>query len=213
VRHLALTLLLAAPLAAGAQYPAPYPYPPPPPPPRYVPYGRPPPAPPSVAPALLPLSPVYFNLGLGYGFESWYSSPGYEGAGGFAYHVEGGVRLMPQLLLGFDLSGVSTSGSAPTGWTEGITVVNYDAVLTLFPFVQGFFLRGGAGVSTLTSVPTSSVGTSDVGTNLLLGAGWAFPVAPPLHITLGADWSHQYFGSADATGFSVWMMRIGFGMY
>jgi hypothetical protein len=213
MRRLALTLLLAAPLTAGAQYPAPYPYPQPPPPPRYVPYGRPPPAPPYLAPTPPPLSPVYFNLGLGYGFESWYSPPGYGGAGGFAYHVEGGARLTPQLLLGFDLSGLSTSGSAPAGGTAGVSVLSYDAVLTLFPFVQGFFLRGGAGLSTLTSVPASSAGVSYTGTNLLLGAGWAIPVAPPLNITLGGDWSHQYFGSGDATGFSVWMMRIGLGMY
>jgi hypothetical protein len=120
---------------------------------------------------------------------------------------------MPQLLLGFDLTGVSTFGSSPGGGTAGVTVLDYDVVATLFPFVQGFFLRGGAGLSTLTSVPDSTVGVSYLGTNLLLGAGWAFPVALPLHLTLGVDWTHQFFGGAEVTGMSIWMLRAGFGMY
>jgi len=88
-------------------------------------------------------------------------------------------------------------------------------VATLFPFVRGFFLRGGAGLSTLTiSAPVPDlVGVSYLGTNVLLGAGWAFPVAAPLHVTLGVDWSHQFFGAAEVTGSSIWMMRLGFGLY
>jgi hypothetical protein len=210
MRRLAVAILLAAPIAAGAQYPAPYRNPPP----MYVvPYGPPPPAPIYVAPAPPPLSPFYFNLGIGYGFENWYGSLGYGGAGGLAYHVEGGARLMPQLLLGLDVSGVSTFGSTPAGGTADVTVLGYDAVVTLFPFVRGFFLRGGAGLSTLTSVPASAPGVSYLGTNLLIGTGWAFPVALPLHLTLGGDWTHQFFGAASASGFNVWMIRAGFGVY
>ena len=220
--RLALALLLATPLAAAAQvlapYPPPYRYPPPPPPPR-------PPA--YIAPRAPPLSPFYFNLGLGYGnggiyqgsywtpLSGWYASPGYGGAGGLAYHVEAGARLMPQLLLGFDLTGLSTFGNEPYGGNAGVTLIGYDAVLTLFPFVHGFFLRGGAGLSTLTSaapVP-GLVGVSYLGSNVLLGAGWALPVAVPLHVTLGMDWAHQFFGAAEVTGSSVWMMRLGLGWY
>jgi hypothetical protein len=135
------------------------------------------------------------------------------GVSGLAYHVEAGARLMPQVLLGFDLSGLSSFGSAPGGGNAGVTVLNYDAVATLFPFVSGFFLRGGAGLSTLTSVPSSTVGVSYLGTNLLLGAGWAFPVALPLHLTLGVDWTHQFFGGADMSGSSIWLMRAGVGLY
>ena len=211
MRRLALALLLATPIAAAAQYPPPYRYPPPPPPPppQYVPPWSP------------PLSPFYFNLGLGYGnggtYRDGYWTPlsTYGNAGGLAYHVEAGARLMPQLLLGFDLTGLSTFGSTPYGESAGITLIDYDAVATLFPFVHGFFLRGGAGLSTLTiSAPVPGVvGFSYFGTNVLLGAGWAFPVAAPLHITLGLDWSHQFFGSADVTASSIWMMRLGLGWY
>jgi hypothetical protein len=217
VKGLALVLLLATPLAAGAQYAVPYRYPPPPP-PMYVP---PPPPPMVLPPPAPPLSPYYFNLGLGYGFggtyqgDYWVPLSTYGSGGGLAYHVEAGARLMPQLLLGFDLSGLSTFGYGPYGGSAGVTLIDYDVVATLFPFVRGFFLRGGAGLSTLTtSVPVSGqYGVSTLGTNLLLGAGWAFPVALPLHFTLGMDWSHQFFGGADVTGSSIWMMRAGIGLY
>jgi hypothetical protein len=204
--RLALALLLALPLTAGAQVMVPYPQP----------YGFPrPPAPPPayVAPHLPPLSPFYFNLGIGYGAQNWYGTQGYAGVGGLAYNVEAGARLMPQLLLGFDVTGLSTFGSSPVGGDAGITVLGYDVVATLFPFVRGFFLRGGAGLSTFTAVPASRVGVSYLGTNLLLGAGWAFPVAPPLHLTLGVDWTHQFFGGPDMYGSNVWMMRAGLGLY
>jgi hypothetical protein len=210
MRRLAVAFLLATPVAAGAQYAVPYRGPPP----MYaVPYGPPPPVQMYAAPAPLPLSPFYFNLGIGFGFENWYGSMGHDGAVGLAYHVEGGARLTPQLLLGLDLSGISTFGSTPAGGSASVTVLGYDAVVTLFPFVRGFFLRGGAGLSTLTSVPTSTPGISYLGANVLLGAGWAFPAVLPLHLTLGGDWSHQFFGAADANGFNVWMFRAGFGIY
>jgi hypothetical protein len=85
--------------------------------------------------------------------------------------------------------------------------------VTLFPFVRGFFLRGGAGLSTLTSVPASTPGVSYLGANLSIGTGWAFPVALPFHFTVGGDWSRQFFGAANASGFNVWMIRTGFGVY
>ena len=110
---------------------------------------------------------------------------------------------------------ISTFGDAAYGGSAGVTLINYDAVATLFPFVRGFFLRGGAGLSTLTvSAPVPGlVGVSYLGTNVLLGAGWALPVAVPLHVTLGMDWAHQFFGAAEVTGSSVWMMRLGLGWY
>ena len=128
-----------------------------------------------------------WRTGAGFYASAGPGREGYGSAGGLAYHVEAGARLLPQLLLGFDLTGLSTFGNAPYGGDAGVTIIDYDVVATLFPFVQGSFLRGGA--------------------------GWAFPVAPPLHITLGLDWSRQFFGAADVTGSSIWMMRVGFGWY
>jgi hypothetical protein len=59
----------------------------------------------------------------------------------------------------------------PYGESAGITLIDCDVVATLFPFVHGFFLGGGAGLSTLTiSAPGPGlVGFSSFGTNVLLG--------------------------------------------
>jgi len=85
-------------------------------------------------------------------------------------------------------------------------------VLTLFPFVRGFFLRGGGGLSTLTVIPPFAPGATWVGGNVLLGAGWAFPVALPLHLTIGTDWTWNFF-TADLGPSYTWVMRAGIGFY
>jgi hypothetical protein len=225
MRRLVLSLALAAPLAAAAQYPAPYG--------RPVPYGYPPPRPPPpppvawVQPPPPSPSPFYFNLGIGYGdggaivdgywtpLAGWYATPGaYGGPGGLAWHAEAGARLAPQVLLGFDVTGLSTYSG--TDWAGGgVTLIDYDLVATLFPFGRGLFLRGGAGLCTA-SGPAPAPGLAGetwLGTNLLLGAGWAFPVAPPLSVTLGIDWSRQFLGAPGVDGTSFWSARIGFGWY
>ena len=216
VRRTALALALAAlaaPTAALAQYA--YLYPPPPPP-------RPP------AAAYLQTR-FYLNLGLGYGggsadvgpyslsLRDWASpAPGY-GEGAIAFHGEGGARLLRPLLLGFDVTGLSVFGTAPSGAGTGATVVDYDAVLTVFPVGDGLFLRGGAGLSSLLRsayAPASgSTSAAYLGTNVLLGIGWAFPLGGPAHLTLGLDWSQQFFGAAAVHGSSFWAARVGFGWY
>lgn len=233
--RLALALALALPLAAAGQYP----YPPPPgwaPAPRAypapAPYAYPPPPrppPPPAAWAAPVVSPFYFNLGLGYGngsteqygtwapLHDWYEPWGYYDGGRVAWHAEAGLRLTPQLLAGFDLTGLTAFGSAPYGSGAGVTLVNYDLVLTVFPLVRGPFLRGGAGLATIgSSALTPGLGvvaSTALGTNVLLGAGWAFPVGGPLNVTLGLDWSRQFFATADVTGSSAWMLRVGVGWY
>jgi hypothetical protein len=175
-------------------------------------------------------SPFYFNLGAGYGngcttqlgatssLGDWLVTSGYGSAGRVAFHGEVGAALAPQLLVGFDLTGLSAFGSAPYGASAAVTLVDYDVVATVFPMVQGLFLRAGAGLSTLSSsAGAPGVGASEVGylgTNVLLGAGWAFPLAGgPMNVTLGLDWSHQFFGPADVQGSSFWALRLGFGWY
>ena len=206
-----LTALLAAPSPATPQYL--YPPPPPPPPParvRVAPYPPPPPA--YVAPLPQPLSPFYFNLGIGGGWEGFYDPYGYVTVGGLAYNVEAGARLAPQLLLGFGLTGFTVFGDAYSG-TVGTTALDYDLVLTVFPFVRGFFLKGGGGLASLTVTPPYAPGVTRLGANVLLGTGWAIPVAAPLHFTLGLDWTHQFFGGYEVTDTSIWMMRVGLGFY
>lgn len=209
-----LAALLVAPSTATAQYLYPPPPPPPPPPVRVAPYPYPPPPPPPAyaAPRLPPLSPFYFNLGIGGGWEGFYDPYGWVTVGGLAYNVEVGARLAPQLLLGFGLTGLSVFGDAYSG-TASTTALDYDLVLTVFPFVRGFFLKAGGGLATLTVTPPYAPGVTRLGANVLLGTGWAIPVAAPLHVTLGLDWTHQFFGGYDVTDTSIWMMRVGLGFY
>lgn len=202
-----LATFLAAPSAATAQYL----YPPPPPPVRIAPAPYPPPQV-YAAPRPPQLSPFYFNLGIGGGWEGFYDPYGYVTVGGLAYNVEAGARLAPQLLLGFGLTGFTVFGDAFYG-TPGTTALDYDLVLTVFPFVQGFFLKAGGGLASLTLTPPYEPGFTHLGANVLLGAGWAIPVAAPLHVTLGLDWTHQFFGGYDVTDTSIWMMRVGLGFY
>jgi hypothetical protein len=206
MRRIAFALLLATPLLASAQWIlVPAPPPPPPPPVRIAPQPRPRPPPVYVAPPP-PLSPFYFNLGIGGGLQGGYDPWGGWSTGGLAYGVEAGVRLAPQLLAGFGLSGLSTFGNALTG-APGTTLLDYDALLTVFPF-----LRGGGGLSTLTVIPPQAPGVTSVGGNVLLGAGWAFPVALPLHLTVGGDWTWNFFAVAPGPSYT-WVMRAGIGFY
>jgi hypothetical protein len=218
MRRLALVLALAFPLAAAAQVPVRYAYP-----------MRPPPPPPPPVAMPLPLSPYYFNLGIGYGngsteqyggwapLQDWLAPWGEAGGGRIAWHAEAGLRLTPQLLVGLDLTGLTAFGSAPYGAGAGVTLVDYDVVATLFPMARGPFLRGGAGLASMTrSAQGPGYGArtaSALGTNVLLGAGWAFPVGGPVNVTLGLDWSRQFLTAAEVTGSSTWMARIGFGWY
>ncbi len=215
MRRLVLALLLSTPLAASAQYIL-VPLPPPPPvrlaPVRLVPVPPPPPPPVYVAPRPPAQSPFYLNLGIGGGVERSWDAWGYWSTGGLAYNVEVGLRLAPQLLVGFDLLGLSIFGNAWEG-TSGSTLLHYDAVLTLFPFTRGFYLRGGGGLSTLTFTPPYSPSITHVGSNALIGGGWAFPVAPPLHVTVGMDWTWNFFGAIGVAGSGTWMARVGIGFY
>jgi hypothetical protein len=60
--------------------------------------------------------------------------------------------------------------------------------------------------------PPYAPGVTSVGANVLLGGGWAFPVALPLHLTIGADWTWNFF-SVDVGTSYTWAMRAGIGFY
>jgi opacity protein-like surface antigen len=128
-----------------------------------------------------------------------------------------GATLSPTLLVGFDITAVRSqydSGSLSTG----IQVNNYDAVATWFPQGQGFFLRGGVGLSVLTEnvdTPLFSTTSSVSGYNVIAGAGYAFWLGPTFNLTVNADYSFQSYGSSsmDPESSRFWALWLGFDWY
>jgi hypothetical protein len=122
--------------------------------------------------------------------------------------------LSPQLQAGIDLTGIRAFGRAPGGSDAGITLVNYDAVFTVYPMARGPFLRAGAGLSTLSApaglLAISGGSTTYAGTNLLLGAGYALPLGPGLDLTFSLDYSRQFYPSRDLDGSGFVFGYLGF---
>lgn len=204
--------------------------PPPPPPPGWYP-RRPPPAyypppyaspPPSPPPGYAPPAdrepPSTWYLGMGMGFGGGYalgqgvtaSPAGTVDGGGLGLAFRTGAAITPQLLLGVDFSGIHAAGSGPDYGNAGITLINYDAVVTVFPLRRGPFIRAGAGLSTLSLPGVGGGNTTHAGTNLLFGLGYAIPAAPRLEVTFNLDYSRQLYSTHDLDGSSLIFGYVGF---
>jgi hypothetical protein len=131
-----------------------------------------------------------------------------------------GATLTPQLLLGLDISGVS-SGASEGSATATLTIVNYDGVLTFFPMGEGLFVRGGLGLSRLSFEVTGTAfdgGVDYTGTNVTFGGGYAFWLGRTFNLTLNLDYSAQFWGDNDGgtTGpkrSDFWALGLGFDWY
>lgn len=195
----------------SAYYPPPYASPPPPPPPPVY-------APRAPAPPVYREQPSTWYLGLGMGYGGGYafgqgataSPAGTVDGGGIGLAFRTGVVMTPQLLLGVDFSGIHASAPGPDYNTPGITLVNYDAVVTVFPLIRGPFIRAGAGLSTLTLPDAGGGSTTHGGTNLLFGLGYAIPAAPRLELTFNLDYSRQLYSTRDLDGSSLIFGYVGF---
>ncbi len=137
-----------------------------------------------------------------------------------ALNFKVGATLTPRLLLGLDMSGVSSSAS-DSGATATLTVVNYDGVATFFPIEHGFFVRGGVGLSRMTVDVTSSFISGSVdysGTNVTGGIGYAWWLGRTFNLTANLDYSAQFWGdnNGGTTGpqrSSFWALGLGFDWY
>lgn len=136
-----------------------------------------------------------------------------------SFNFKIGATLSEQLLVGLDVMAMMSmvaEGNASTSWS----IVNYDAVATWFPQGEGFFLRGGAGISKLqVSIDDPDYGVSDSetwsGVNALVGVGYALWLGQAFNLTLNADYSIQSYGSSDtdpesSNFFALW---VGFDWY
>ncbi len=109
--------------------------------------------------------------------------------------VNAGVALSPNLLVGGSVSSVAQFGKL-AGNDAHLQINNYLATLTWFPVEKGFFLRGGAGLSNIL-IDTGVSSNTAYGIGILVGAGFALPVAGRHNITFTADYSRQsYSGSS-----------------
>jgi len=106
----------------------------------------------------------------------------------------GGI-INPKLHLGFDLSAIRQEGDGVIyGYdVEGnIQINNYLVALTYFPNSEGFFLKGGAGISSIIyeiSSGLTSTSESYSGTALLGGLGYAFWLGKSFNLCLNAEYS------------------------
>jgi len=109
--------------------------------------------------------------------------------------VNAGIALSPNLLFGFSGSAASQIGKL-NGNDAQLQINNYFAALTWFPAEKGFFLRGGAGLSSML-IDTGVSSNTARGFGILVGAGYALPVARRHNITFTVDYSRQsYSGSS-----------------
>jgi hypothetical protein len=109
--------------------------------------------------------------------------------------VNAGIALSPNLLFGFSGSLVAQFGKL-AGNDAQLQINNYLATLTWFPAEKGFFVRGGAGLSTIL-IDTGVSSDRARGFGILVGTGFALPVARRHNITFTVDYSRQsYSGSS-----------------
>lgn len=158
----------------------------------------------------------YIGFGIGSG-TGWFNFPGesvsfnemFEGFDTvtLTMNFKVGGTVLPYLLVGFDWTAIRRAGSA-----EGISVAaqinNYNAVVTYFPFKEGFFVRGGGGFAgAIQDVSVSGVsGSATVGgVDILVGTGYAFWLGKSFNLTLNFDFSNQFYsgkkGDPDGSGF------------
>jgi hypothetical protein len=188
------------------------PPPPAPPPPAYAQPAQPSPpgAPASYPPQFRPRDTWYIGFGLGSGGGQYRDSVGTRALSDIGtdstsvfLNFKVGATLTPRLLLGLDIAGISTTGSAGTGWfgpmNATVQITNYDAMLTWFPMERGLFLRGGAGLSAFTLDDPSAITLRSIrGVNATVGGGYAFWLGRTFNLTVNLDLSAQRYDSSAA---------------
>jgi hypothetical protein len=154
-----------------------------------------------------PWSHWYVGTGLGAGFGAKFKLNGQsvsfndalQGATDKSSLVAGniinaGIALSPSLLVGFSGSFVTQIGKI-AGNDAHMQINNFLATVTWFPAEQGFFVRGGAGPSSIL-IDNGTTSNTTGGFGLLVGAGYALQIAGHHNITFTADYSRQsYSGS------------------
>ena len=106
-----------------------------------------------------------------------------------------GIALRPGLFAGLDLSGFGQSATALNGDKTSVTITNYFAALTYFPWESGLFLRGGLGLSRFVSTVGSTTEGSG-GLGFLVAAGYALQLTGAHHLSLTVEQTWQSYGGS-----------------
>lgn len=136
---------------------------------------------------------------------------------------EVGATVRQDLLLGFDLRVMRAQGSGSVlgrDLDESVTVGDYLAMVTWFPMERGLFLRGGAGLASISAdsrVNGGSTFTTETvrGVAALAGIGYAFWLGQHFNLTLNADLSGQLYShdAGQPSSSRFFDVYLGFGWY
>ncbi len=149
-------------------------------------------------------------------FDDWLEFWGFDKDPKISLNFKVGKTLSPKNLLGFDITAVSQTGSIPGG--DGhIQISNFFLMFTHFPKEEGFFIRAGGGLSTLTAELDwgfGDVSDSASGFGLLGGIGYAFWLGKSFNLTLNIDHSRQFYsGGNDPDNSQFTIFYLGFDWY
>lgn len=129
-------------------------------------------------------------------------------------NFKAGATLTPQLLLGGDLTYLSSQASAG-GYDSSVGIMNVDLVATFFPMERGLFFRGGLGRSAYVQTADGYDDYNRGGWNVLGGVGYAFWLGQRFNLTVNLDVSQQWYGSSDVDveNSRFWALYAGFDWY
>lgn len=113
-----------------------------------------------------------------------------------------GIALAPGLYAGLDLSGVAKAGNVPAAGAPttlqktSVSITDYFAAVTYFPWESGLFLKGGAGISSFARVAESLDTIRGTGFGFFVGAGFALRLSGAHHLTLTVEQAWQSYGGS-----------------
>lgn len=127
----------------------------------------------------------------------------------FSGNLRAGVALAPELLLGGNFSNWTAATVQPqnSSISYGVTETRLSAEASIFPmgrsesFANGLYLRGGAGVATLSSTVSDATRSEFISTSTRLhygaslhaGLGVETKLARRFYVGAGVDWHTGYF--------------------
>jgi hypothetical protein len=162
----------------------------------------------------------YIGFGLGSGdasvtmagethAASWY---GYADPTTVSLNFTVGATISPKLLLGFD-AGLNSTQAESGGDSSLVQMNYYDVGLTYFPNERGFFVRGAAGLASLSWKLDPYFDDTYRGFNVLGGVGYAWWLGDSFNLTFNVEGSKQWYSDDVVESAQFWNAYVGFSWY